>query len=89
MNGAGAWATTPGPVYSANAVPVAADANRIVRQVRVTLSARAVTRARIQGATQAGGGNAGNAIRGQLVAILTPRAALTALTTNPAAPGWY
>jgi type II secretory pathway pseudopilin PulG len=89
MNGGGAWATTPGAVFSTNAVPVAADINRVVRQVRVTLSGRAVTRARIQGATQAGGGNAGSAIRGQLVAVMTPRAALTALTTNPAAPGWY
>ena len=84
MNGGLAWNPTPGEVYcsapcnDANP-PLQADLLRVIRQVRVTLSARATGRARIQGTTT-GAGNAGNAIRGQLVAVMVPRAALSALT---------
>jgi hypothetical protein len=66
---------------------VVADFNRLVRQVRVTLSARSTGRGPIQGARTSAG--APTAIRGQLQAVITPRAALTPLTLNTASPGWY
>ena len=86
----GAWSTTPGDVFcdAPCATPVAADFNRVVRQVRVTLSARATGRGRIQGQRTAAGG-AATAIRGQLQSVMTPRAALTTLTLNTSSPGWY
>ena len=59
----------------------------MVRQVRVTLSARATGRGRIQGARTSAG--APDAIRGQLQSVMTPRAALTPMTLNTASPGWY
>jgi prepilin-type N-terminal cleavage/methylation domain-containing protein len=85
----GAWATTAGTVFcdAPCTAPVNADYNRLVRQVRVTLSARATGRGRIQGARTSG--VAPTAIRGQLQAVITPRAALTPLTLNTASPGWY
>jgi prepilin-type N-terminal cleavage/methylation domain-containing protein len=85
----GAWGSTPGDVYCDGpcTAPVVADFNRLVRQVRVTLSARATGRGRIQGARTVAG--APSAIRGQLQAVITPRAALTPLTLNTASPGWY
>jgi hypothetical protein len=92
MKGAGTWDITPGSVYcAAPCNPVQdTDLARIVRQVRVRLSARATGRARIQGGTPPGGGNAPVAIRGELVAVMAPRAALTALSVNPAAATrWY
>jgi type II secretory pathway pseudopilin PulG len=89
----GAWVDTPGNTFcdfpcNSPTTPAAADFNRIVRRVRVTLSARATGKSRIQGSTTAGGG-ARAAIRGQLMAEMTPRAALSALTTNNTTPGWY
>jgi prepilin-type N-terminal cleavage/methylation domain-containing protein len=85
----GAWSPTAGTVYCDGpcTAPVNADYNRLVRQVRVTLSARATGRGRIQGARTSAG--APTAIRGQLQAVITPRAALTPLTLNTASPGWY
>jgi prepilin-type N-terminal cleavage/methylation domain-containing protein len=85
----GAWGPTAGTPYcdAPCTSPVATDFNRVVRQVRVTLSARATGRGRIQGARTVAG--APDAIRGQLQAIITPRAALTPMTLNTASPGWY
>ena len=86
----GAWSPTPGDVVCAApcTTPDAADFNTMVRQVRVTLSARATGRGRIQGQRTAAGG-AATAIRGQLQSVMTPRAALTTLTLNTSSPGWY
>ena len=89
----GAWLDTPGDIYcdapcNSATTPNATDFNRVVRRIRVTLSARATGKSRIQGSTTAGGG-ARAAIRGQLMAEMTPRAALTALTTNNSTPAWY
>jgi prepilin-type N-terminal cleavage/methylation domain-containing protein len=92
MKGAGTWDTTPGSVYcAAPCTPVLdTDLARIVRQVRVRLSARATGKARIQGGRAPGGGNAPSAIRGELVSVIVPRAALKALSVNPtAATRWY
>jgi prepilin-type N-terminal cleavage/methylation domain-containing protein len=58
-------------------VSVPADWTTLVRQVRITLSARAAG-ANLQGQTTAGGG-APNAVRGQLASVVAPRAALTEL----------
>jgi len=53
------------------------DWTALVRQVRITLSAR-VSAANLQGQTSAGGG-APNAVRGQLSTTVTPRAAFNEL----------
>jgi prepilin-type N-terminal cleavage/methylation domain-containing protein len=67
LDGTGVWANQP---------PVSLNAtwNTLVRQVRITLSARA-SGANLAGAT-AGGGGAPNAVRGQLSTVVAPRAAL-------------
>ena len=70
MAGDGLWRSQP-------PTSVATDWNSIVRQVRVTLSARASAQ-NLQGATSASGG-APDAIRGQLVTVVTPRAAFNEL----------
>jgi type II secretory pathway pseudopilin PulG len=91
----GSWQNTPGDIYcdapcNSGTSPAVGDFNRIVRQVRVTLSARATGKTRIQGSTSVNAlSGARNAIRGQLMAEMTPRAALTALTTNVSIPAWY
>jgi prepilin-type N-terminal cleavage/methylation domain-containing protein len=64
--GAGGWDNEP-------PAAVLDDWTRLVRQVRVTLSARA-TAANLQGQT-AGAGGAPDAVRGQLSTVVTPRAA--------------
>ena len=64
--GAGAWANQP-------PASLAATWNTIVRQVRITLSAR-VSQANLGGESTAGGG-APDAVRGQLSTVVTPRAA--------------
>jgi hypothetical protein len=70
--------------------PAVTDFNRIVRQVRVTLSARATGKSRIQGATKAtAASGAKDAVRGRLSVDITPRAALSALQTNNSTPAWY
>jgi prepilin-type N-terminal cleavage/methylation domain-containing protein len=66
LDGNGAWLNQP-PVSIAN------DWTTLVRQVRVTLSARA-NAPLLQGATAALGGGAPNAVRGELRALATPRA---------------
>ena len=91
----GAWVDTPGDIYcdapcNTGTSPAVADFNRIVRQVRVTLSARATGKTRIQGGTTAiAASGAKAAIRGRLSVEITPRAALSALQTNTSTPGWY
>jgi prepilin-type N-terminal cleavage/methylation domain-containing protein len=62
-----------------NAPPVVVDTNydTLVRRVRVTLSAR-VTAANLQGELAAGGAGP-NAVRGQLVTEVAPRAVITEL----------
>jgi hypothetical protein len=60
--------------------PVTTDYDTIITQVRVTLSSRSSLQ-RIQGATTAATGPA--ALRGQLVATGTPRAALFAVNQQP------
>jgi hypothetical protein len=94
--GAGAYQPNPGNVFCTSpctspvvgAGPLAADFNRIVRQVRITISARSTAPALV-GMTTAGGG-AGAAVRGSAVAVIAPRAALQALTATPGATnGWY
>jgi prepilin-type N-terminal cleavage/methylation domain-containing protein len=62
----GAWSNQP-PVSAAT------DWNTLVREVRITLSARA-TAVNVAGQTDAGGG-APQAVRGQLVTVVAPRAA--------------
>jgi len=64
--GTGAWANSP---------PTSLDADwtTLVRQVRITLSAR-VSAANLTGET-AGGGGAPRAVRGQLSTVVVPRAA--------------
>jgi hypothetical protein len=83
------WLDAPGNVscLSNCAAPGTTEYNRIIRQVRITLSARA-TAANLQGAQTSVAGP--TAIRGQLQQDMTPRAALIALsgatdTTNK----WY
>jgi prepilin-type N-terminal cleavage/methylation domain-containing protein len=86
----GTWANQTAGVVFCDApcsAPAAADYNRLVQQVRVTLSARSTGRGRIQGARTSAG--APTAIRGQLQAVITPRAALTTLTLNTGTPGWF
>jgi prepilin-type N-terminal cleavage/methylation domain-containing protein len=69
----------PGDLLWHNQPPVSTtnDWTSIVRQVRITLSARAAA-ANLQGQTTAGGG-APNAVRGQLSTTITPRAAFQEL----------
>jgi len=82
MNGNGLWMNNPGGVSNPPCVALptctAAELNQVVRQVRVTLSARSLA-ANLAGATNPGGGVAPAAIRGQLVSVVTPRSALMGL----------
>jgi prepilin-type N-terminal cleavage/methylation domain-containing protein len=70
MGGDGLWRSRP-PLSAAN------DWSTLVRQVRITLSARA-SAPNLQGATTAGG-TGPDAVRGQLVTVVTPRAAFNEL----------
>jgi prepilin-type N-terminal cleavage/methylation domain-containing protein len=69
----GVWQDTPGAV-------AAADFNTITQQVRVRLSARAESR-NIQGATNAATTAVPAGMRGQLVSVGVPRAALIAMAS--------
>jgi hypothetical protein len=82
------WANTPGNVSCGTncAAPGTTEYNRIVRQVRVVLSARAVAN-NLQGATTAQSGP--TAIRGQLQEDMTPRSALMALSSATGTNKWY
>jgi prepilin-type N-terminal cleavage/methylation domain-containing protein len=77
LNGNGAWADIPGVVDGSLAYP--ANYNSIVREVRVTLTARNTGIGNLQGASQPGAA-ATRFVRGSLTSIVAPRAALTALT---------
>jgi len=71
-NGNG-WDTTPGLLTCLNcASPTVADYNTLIREVRVSLSARSTAR-NLEGQTTSA---AGNAVRGQLTSSSSPRAAL-------------
>jgi prepilin-type N-terminal cleavage/methylation domain-containing protein len=70
LDGSGAWANLPAPMLNG-------DWTRLVRQVRITLSARA-SAANLGGETTAGGG-APDAVRGQLSTVVAPRAAFNEL----------
>jgi prepilin-type N-terminal cleavage/methylation domain-containing protein len=85
---AGGWSDTPGNVscLTACTAPGTTEYNRIVRQVRIVLSARAVAN-NLQGATTAVSGPA--AIRGQLQQEIAPRAALMALSSATGTNKWY
>jgi len=86
QDGLGNWTNTPpaaipcGPPGLLGGCSDQAAFDAIVRQVRVTLSARVVAQ-NLSGAQTAGAGAAvaPDRIRGQLVSIIQPRAAMTAL----------
>jgi prepilin-type N-terminal cleavage/methylation domain-containing protein len=82
----GLWANNPGVIPPCAAGGCDAPAyNSVIRRVRVTLSARALV-ANLQGQTVPAGGAGPNAVRGQLVSVITPRAAVMGLTTSTASP---
>jgi hypothetical protein len=87
-NAAG-WQDTPGVVTCGTGTgctsPTAGDYDRIIRTVRITLSARTIA-PNLQGATSSA---AGTAVRGQLVTDVTPRAALMALTAGSGTTRWH
>ena len=86
LNGSDLWSNNPDvvPVCNPNC-----DYTKVVRRVRVTLSARAIA-PRLLGETAPAGGAAPNAVRGQLVSVGTPRAAVLGLQSPlvSAATGW-
>jgi len=79
MNGNGAWADNPGAVLQDNYTT-------IVRQVRVTLTARNTGVRNLQGAGI--GAAASMFVRGDLTSVNAPRAALDVLSTASPAPIW-
>ena len=90
--GVGLWSNNPGvvnPCAAAGCQP--ADYLNVVRRVRVTLSARALA-PRLQGemapAAGTAAGAAPNAVRGQLVSVLTPRAAVLGLQAVSQVSNW-
>jgi prepilin-type N-terminal cleavage/methylation domain-containing protein len=88
LNGGGLWSNNPGvvaPCPLAGCQP--ADYANVVRRVRVTLSARA-TPANLQGEMAPAAGVAPTAVRGQLVSVLTPRAAVLGLQAESRVSEW-
>jgi hypothetical protein len=88
LNGGGLWSNNPGivpPCALAGCQP--ADYANVVRRVRVTLSAR-VTAGNLQGETDPAAGSAPRAVRGQLVSVFTPRAAVLGLQAVSAVSQW-
>ena len=92
LNGGGLWSNNPGvvnPCVAAGCQP--ADYANVVRRVRVTLSARALAPS-LQGEMAPGAGTAAgaapNAVRGQLVSVLSPRAAVLGLQSVSSVSGW-
>ena len=84
----GLWANNPGVVNPCAAGGcVLADYNTVIRRVRVTLSARALAPA-LAGETAPAAGPAPNALRGQLVSVLTPRAAVLGLQSVSQTSQW-
>lgn len=89
-NGAG-WSGNAGVVSCAGVcgTPTLADLNTIVREVEITVWARAAA-ANLAGQSTAAGGP--NALRGQLTSTVSPRAALQArnlIPTGGSTPDWY
>ncbi len=84
-NGAsdGLWSNNPGVVTPCPAgVPCTkADFDKVVRRVRVTLSARALA-PNLAGQTAPAGGTAAPGPRERLVSVVAPRAAIEGLQTN-------
>jgi prepilin-type N-terminal cleavage/methylation domain-containing protein len=87
LNGNDLWANNPGVIPPCAGLCTAADYLNVVRRARVTLSARALA-PNLQGQTVPGGGAGPNAVRGQLVSVLTPRAAVLGLQSVSAVSGW-
>jgi prepilin-type N-terminal cleavage/methylation domain-containing protein len=88
LNGGNLWSNSPGVVAPCAAGGCTlADYNNVVRRVRVTLSARALA-PNLLGQTTPAGGAAPNAVRGQLVSVATPRAAVLGLQAVSSVSGW-
>jgi hypothetical protein len=88
LNGGGLWSNNPGVIPpSAGANCTLAECNTVVRRVRVTLSARALAPL-LAGETRPAAGPAPDAVRGQLVSVLTPRAAVLGLQAASATSEW-
>lgn len=90
LNGGGLWSNNPGivgPCASAGCGCQPADYARVVRRVRVTLSARTMAQ-QLQGETAPAAGAAPNAVRGQLVSVLAPRAAVLGLQACSNSSEW-
>ena len=83
----GLWANNPGVIPPCAGGCTLADYNTVVRRVRVTLSARALA-PNLQGQTVPAGGAGPNAVRGQLVSVLTPRAAVLGLQSVSSVSPW-
>jgi hypothetical protein len=84
LNGNQLWSNNPGVVNVCPTSPPGCgvgDYNNVIRRVRVTLSARTLA-PQLQGQTMPAGGAAPNAVRGQLVAIGSPRAAVLGLSAD-------
>jgi hypothetical protein len=78
LDGTPAWTDAPPAVNVGQVMSVPKILTSVTRQVRVTLSARSLAPV-LQGATNAGNAAAPQALRGQLVSEITPRAAAVAL----------
>jgi len=88
MNGGGLWSNNPGVVnVCATGTCTLAEFNTVIRRVRVTLSARTLA-PQLQGQTAPAGGPAPNAVRGQLVSVITPRAAMFGLQAQYTVTLW-
>jgi prepilin-type N-terminal cleavage/methylation domain-containing protein len=82
----GLWANNPGVIPPCAATGCTQiDYNSVIRRVRITLSARAQA-GNLQGQTVAAGGAGPNAVRGQLVSVITPRAAVLGLQSGSVSP---
>lgn len=81
LDGSGTWSDSPKVLDV-----VVKNYADIVRQVRVTLSARALGGSRLQGVSTTPTGS--TALRGQLTSVTSPRAALIALETGTGGPYW-
>jgi type II secretory pathway pseudopilin PulG len=89
LNGGNLWSNNPGIVAPCAAFPCTApEYNTVVRRVRVTLSARALAPL-LQGETTPAGGSGPNAVRGQLVSVVSPRAAMVGLQSAAPTGSFY
>jgi prepilin-type N-terminal cleavage/methylation domain-containing protein len=84
----GLWANNPGVIAPCPGGTCAlTNYNSVIRRVRVTLSALALAPL-LQGQTAPAGGAGPNAVRGQLVSVVTPRAAVLGLQSVSSVSGW-